>query len=143
VAGKNSEISQNLINNFFHRFPYLLFISLPFFAAILKLLYIRRKNFYYSDHAVFTINHYIFSFILQLLIFGANALNQWLRWGIFAWIIFGLFIWWVVYLYKSMRRFYGQSRGKTILKFILLNMLGFLLIQLLFMIFLFLTAYQL
>lgn len=65
-----------------HKLPYLLFVSLPFFALLLKLLYIRRKNFFYSDHAVFTLYHYILSFILMLALFGVDALEGWLGWGI-------------------------------------------------------------
>src|SRR5206468_11488006 len=56
------EISTRLGEVFLHRLPYMLFISLPFFALILKLLYVRNKGIYYSDHAVFTLYHYIFSF---------------------------------------------------------------------------------
>lgn len=36
------------------------------------------------------------------------------------------------YLYKAMRKFYRQGRGKTILKFILLNILSIILTALLF-----------
>ncbi|MFN2440519.1 MAG: hypothetical protein ABR503_15045, partial [Chitinophagaceae bacterium] len=53
-----------LLNDFLHKLPYMLFISLPLFALILKLLYIRHKNFYYSDHTIFTLFHYILSFML-------------------------------------------------------------------------------
>ena len=31
----------------------------------------------------------------------------------------------VYYAYKAMRKFYGQGRGKTILKFLILNFLAF------------------
>ena len=66
---------------FLHNLPYLLFISLPFFAGILNLLYIRRKNYYFSDHAVFTLHHYILSFIIMLLIFILGAFQQRYRVG--------------------------------------------------------------
>ncbi len=134
---------RNLLESFLHRLPYMLFISLPFFALILKLLYIRKKRFFYSDHIVFTLYHYIFSFILLLFIFFIGRLEAWTDWGIFGLIIFALSVWGGIYLYKGMRRFYGDSRGKTIAKFLLLNLLGCLSLLILLTIFLLFSAYQL
>ncbi|GAC1421764.1 MAG: hypothetical protein NVSMB67_17520 [Flavisolibacter sp.] len=59
-----------LWEKFLHTMPYMLFLSLPFFALILKLLYLRHKSFYYSDHTVFTLFHFIFSFMLILVIYA-------------------------------------------------------------------------
>jgi hypothetical protein len=141
--GNADLLLKSLLNSFIHRFPYILFISLPFFAGLLKLLYVRKKSFYYSDHAVFTLYHYIFSFIILLIIVGAIRLGEVLNWGLFGWIAFILVILWFVYLYKGMRNFYGQSRGKTFLKFLLLNFTGFVLIAALLLFFFLFTAYQL
>jgi hypothetical protein len=49
-----------------HMFPQLLFVSLPFFALILQLLYVRRKQLYYVNHVVFTLHLYCGTFILIL-----------------------------------------------------------------------------
>jgi hypothetical protein len=133
---------RDLFENFLHRIPYLLFISLPFFALILKMLYSRRKNFFYSDHAIFTLYHYIFSFIILLLIFGVAGLIKWTGWDWPGWLGAALSIYWFIYLYKSLRHFYGQRRGKTILKFLLLNVIGFFVIILLFLIFIFFSIFQ-
>ncbi len=138
-----SEGIRALLDSFMHRMPYMLFISLPFFALILKLLYIRKKRFFYSDHIVFTLYHYIFSFILLLFIFFMSKMEAWTDWGVFGLIIFGLSIWGLIYLYKGMRRFYGDSRGKTIAKFLLLNLLGFISLLILLTIFFLFSAYQL
>lgn len=121
---------------FLHKLPYLLFLSLPFFALILKLLYIRRKNFFYSDHAVFTLYHYIFSFILLLLFMGFDALYKWLHWAPFNWVITLLLISWPLYLYFGMKRFYQQGWSKTLGKFLLVNTLGFITLIFLFVVFL-------
>lgn len=133
---------KKVVDSFAHRLPYILFVSLPFFALILKLLYVRKKNFYYSDHVIFTLYHYIFSFILLLLIAGLGVLKDWLGYGIFGWLILALIILWAVYLYKGMKRFYGQSRSKTIIKFLLLNFLGLISIFILFLAFLFFSVFQ-
>ncbi len=145
-ANKKYGNSREGVNSFkdslIHKLPYLLFLSLPFFALILKLLYIRRKNFYYSDHAVFTLYHYILSFVLMLFLFGVSALRDWSDWGIFNLIVILLFFSWPVYLYLQMKKFYQQSHLKTAGKFVLLNVLGFITIIILFVLFLLLSFFQ-
>jgi len=139
----SEEEIRTFLDSFLHRIPYILFLSLPFFALILKLLYIRRKNFFYSDHAVFTLYHYIFSFIFLMIFFGLNSLLEWFEWRIFGWMMGALALFWFIYLYKSIRNFYGQNRARTISKFLLLNLLGFVTILLLFSIFIFFSIFQL
>ncbi|MFT3827635.1 MAG: DUF3667 domain-containing protein [Chitinophagaceae bacterium] len=110
-----------LIEKFVHSFPYLLFISLPLYAVFLKLLYVRRKQFYYTDHAIFLIYLYIFTFIFLLLYFGTMSLDDKFDWGWIAWLQVIMVLGGIYYTYKSMRTFYGQGRGKTIMKFVLFN----------------------
>lgn len=141
--GDPREAGTNLLEIFLHKLPYLLFVSLPLFALILKLLYVRRRQFLYADHAIFSIHHYIFSFILLLFIFLLSGVRT--NPG-FHWLLnieIGLFIVWPVYLYLAMLNFYKQGWFKTFLKFFLLNMLAFFSLLLLFVIFLFLSILQL
>jgi len=133
----------NLLSSFMHKFPYILFVSLPFFALILKLLYVRRKQFFYSDHAVFTLYHYIFTFILLLICFLLGKLQDWLHWNFISFLIIVIFLSGGVYLYFSMKRFYKQSAGKTFGKFLLLNLLAFAIINLLMLSFFILSIFQL
>jgi len=127
--------ANKLFNTFLHRLPYLFFISLPFFAAVLNLLYRRKSNFFYSDHAIFTIYHYIFSFILLLLMIAFNSLFEWSHWPLFSWLLAALVIAWPLHLFFGMKRFYGNSYGVTILNFLLLNILGAFVLVLLFIVF--------
>ncbi|HEY0355409.1 MAG TPA: DUF3667 domain-containing protein [Flavisolibacter sp.] len=146
-AVKYGDDSISMLNDmrkiFFKMLPYMLFISLPFFAMILKLLFIRRKQFYFSDHAVFTLYHYIFSFILLLTVFFI----RWLEDKVGGWLFSALetlvILWGGVYLLLAMKRFYKQGWGKTLFKFILLNILAFIMIIVLIVIFFFLSAIQL
>ena len=131
------------IDRFVHWFPYILFVSLPLFALILKLLYWRRKEVVYSDHAVFTLYHYIFSFILLLLIMGSNRLLAISGWGFFSTLINLLIFSWFVYLFFSLKRFYGQSFWRTSGKFLLLNFLGLISLILINMMFLLFFIFQL
>ncbi|MBO9660256.1 MAG: DUF3667 domain-containing protein [Chitinophagaceae bacterium] len=132
----NAEAGRKLIDIFLHSMPYMLFASLPLFALILKLLYVRRrKEFYYADHGIFSIHHYIFSFILLLVCIFLSALENKTDWAIWTVLIFIAMLAWPFHTYKAMRRFYKQSRGKTFIKFCLLNLLGFFMIAILMTIF--------
>ncbi len=126
-----------------HRLPYMLFLSLPLFAFILKLLYIRRKEFYYADHGVFTIHLYIFSFILLLIVFGLTTLEDYTGWGVLEAIAGILFIGLNFYLYKAMRVFYRQKRFKTFVKFLLTAFLSVVMMTILLTVFFFFSAFGL
>jgi hypothetical protein len=126
---------RDALNNFLHQFPKMFFISLPIFAFFLKLLYIRRRQFYYADHAIFAVHLYIFSFILLLVFFGVTKLNQ--LYPSVVWLVVGFILWlyWLYYTYKAMRVFYKQGRAKTIVKYLLLNLASFVIILILFTVF--------
>jgi hypothetical protein len=141
--GRANEGAKILWESFVHRLPYMLFLSLPFFALILKLLYARRKNFYYSDHAIFTIYHYILSFILLLVIFALSALVGKFKWQILVYPMMLIGFAWPVYLWLQMKNFYGQGKFKTSVKFLLLNVLGFIVVIILFLLFLLLSIIEL
>jgi hypothetical protein len=133
------KLSQSVL----HRLPYLLFVSLPLFALILQLLFIRRKQFYYVDHGIFTIHLYIFTFILLLVMFFLAKLKEWTDLGIINWVIVLLNITLLFYLYKGMRNFYGQRRIKTFIKFLLTTLVSLIMIMTLLVIFFFFSAYEL
>lgn len=134
------EALNKLTESVLHRLPYMLFVSLPLFALILKLVYIRRKQFYFADHGVFTIHLYVFTFLLLLVVFLIDKLDDltgWEVWGILTLILILLLFF---YLYKAMRNFYRQNRGKTLLKFILVSALSMLMMLILFALFAFFSA---
>jgi hypothetical protein len=133
--------ANKMMETFLHKLPYMLFVSLPLFALLLKLLYIRRKKFYYADHGIFTIYHYIFSFFLLLFVFGCGELADLTGWGIFEFLAAILFLSGGVYLFISMRRFYGQGFFKTLIKFILLNLGAVIVLLILFFAFLIFSVF--
>lgn len=112
----NKESNKKLQEKFFHSLPYALFLSLPIVGLALLLLYWRRKEQYYVSHIIFLVYMYCFVFLLQLLIMTV------MQGGTIGYVIgnilrFSIFI----YLFMAMRRFYGQSFSKTLLKFILFS----------------------
>lgn len=137
------EFLKAFLNNLFHSFPKMLFVSLPLFALFLSWLYGRKKHLYYSDHAIFTIHIYCATFLFLLGTFALSKLEEKTGWGIINLIQVIVTFCIYLYLYKGMRRFYGDSRRKTILKFILLNILSFFMMTILLVIFTAISAAQL
>lgn len=139
---QSKQFLRDLADKFIHTFPYLLFVSLPLYALFLKLLYVRQKKFYYVDHGIFLVYLYIFTFLILLIMFSLNALeNLWnTNW---IWLLqTALIVYGVVYTVKAMRNFYEQGRGKTILKFTLLNIMAFISLTILFTLFFILTVFR-
>jgi hypothetical protein len=132
-----------VINNLLHSIPQILFITLPLFAFFLKILYSRHRQYFYVNHAIFTIHLFVFIFISLLVIFGIDKIASttgvhWLKYlsGILILMIF-------FYNYKAMRNFYQQGRGKTILKFFILQFANLIIAIILFTVFTFLSLFKL
>ena len=140
--GDSAKFMQDFSNSLMHHFPQMLFVSLPLIAFLLKLLYVRHQRFYYVSHAIFTVHFYIFIFIVLLIEIGINKLYDLLNWN---WLnainnLLGIIIFF--YLYKAMRKFYEQGRWKTLLKYFLFIFSGFFLIVLVFVLFAFISVFQ-
>ncbi len=131
-----------LINTFLHSIPQILFISLPLFALLLHLLYSRHKQFFYVNHAIFTIHLFVFVFIVLLFIFGVNKLEAATQWGWLGYLSGGMVFFIFFYNYRAMRNFYQQGRWKTVLKFILLHFVNLFIVMILFMAFIFLSLFK-
>lgn len=129
------EMNNVVLEKFRHMFPQMLFVSLPFFALFLTLLYIRKKELFFVNHAVFTIHLYCATFILILGSLWVGSILEWahLKSNISN-VIFSILT--MFYWYKAFRNFYTQSRKKTVLKYGLLFFLTIFLILLLFLTFL-------
>jgi hypothetical protein len=131
-----------LFDQVMHTFPQLLFVSLPIFALLLKLLYIRRKQFYYADHAIFTIHLYIFTFIALFILMMLNQLQDRMHWDWVKWPATVVVLYTIYYTYRSLKNFYMQGHIKTFLKFWLLNTLSFFMITFLFILFILLSIFK-
>lgn len=141
--GDQDKLAVEVINKFLHSFPYLLFVSLPLYALFLKLLYIRRrKEYYFADHAVFLVHLYIFTFLFLLFYFGLDKLEKNTHWSAIGVVQAILILTGLFYTLKAMKNFYRQGWGKTILKFIIFNILSFISLIILFTVFLVFSFYQ-
>lgn len=110
------EAIRTLRDAFFDNAPTGMFVMMPLFALILKLLFARRKRFY-VEHFVFALHVHSFAFLLLTTMLLLRV----------GWVNGVLGAWFVVSLYLAMKRVYGQGWFRTLLKFVLLGW-GYLLI---------------
>lgn len=77
--------------------PYALFISMPIYAAVLGLVY-RRRKLSYGAHLIATLNSYSMMF-LSLLVMA--LLHQYLLWALLVWLL--------LYLNLDLKRVYQDT----------------------------------
>jgi len=140
---EGGNILREYVNILLHSLPQMFFVLLPLFALILKLLYIRRKDYYYVNHAIFSIHFYTFWFITMLLMFFVGRLNDKLHWAALTYLEFFMGLGIFFYLYKAMRKFYKQRRAKTIIKFFTFCFLLLITMSLLFLVFIIYSLFKL
>ncbi len=103
----------SFLKEFLSTVPFAIFAFLPFFTIFLWLVYIRKK-FNYTDNLVFSFYSQSLLFILLIISFLIDL--------IFGTTTIGLFILlFAIYLWLSMKRFYGQGWFKTTIKYFFLN----------------------
>jgi hypothetical protein len=111
--------------------PSTLFVLLPVFALLLKLLYIFKRRLY-MEHLIVALHSHAFLCMSLLLVFLLIAMQQQVPPGgwnvLFGWMIGLLFAWMPVYLWMMQKRVYGQGWLVTSLKY---SLLGFCYIMLL------------
>ncbi len=138
------EAFKKLGESVLHRLPYMLFVSLPLFALILRLVYVRRrKKFFFADHGVFTIHLYVFTFLLLMAVFGVGELEDATGWTGLGFLTGLLFIILIYYLYRAMLNFYGQGKWKTFFKFLFVLFISLIMMIILFALFIFFSAFTL
>lgn len=108
------------VDYFISKLPFIIFFYLPVFALFIWLLYLRRP-FNYMEHLIFAFHTQTMFFVLYgLALLIDMIVNS-------NWVMTVANFAFLFYLYKGMRNFYGQGRVKTILKFLLLNLIFFTL----------------
>lgn len=98
--------------------PIGVFVMMPLFALILKILYVRRKRFY-VEHFVFALHTHAFVFLVgtAVLLMDNDPVEA------------VIFTWFMIYLFLALKRVYGQGIIRTFLKYVALGIsYSFLLI---------------
>jgi hypothetical protein len=108
------ELGRNLVHNLGRA----MFVLLPLIAALMMLLYWRPRR-HYVEHLLLLLHNHAFVFITltALMLMASFVVSD--TWA--GWIGTALSLYMIFYLYKSMRRVYGQGRLQTFLKFAALS----------------------
>lgn len=119
--GNNREMVKVLLEKFLHAIPQMMFVSVPFVALVLQLLYIRRrKTYFYVNHVIFIIYVYIATFVSMLVSFGLSALYDATKFAPFNWLHIIVIIYIFLYCWLAMRNFYRQGYVKSFFKYFIL-----------------------
>ena len=109
----------SFVSSMISKLPFAVFFFLPAFAIFISLAYIRKK-YTYTDHLIFGFHITSLLFILLIVSFLIDIIFDVFSWWIFM-IIFG------IYLFQAMRKFYEQGIFKTLVKYLFLNFVFFIL----------------
>jgi hypothetical protein len=103
---------EGIAEGMLHNVPKALFVLLPLLALVMWLMYLRR---YYVEHLLFFIHAHSFVFLLLLIYLPVSSWisTQWI--GVLLNLLVWIYIPW--YLFRAMRRTYGQSRLVTFAKY--------------------------
>jgi hypothetical protein len=112
--------------------PKMMFIFLPLIALVMFMLYLGSGR-YYVEHLLFFVHYHSFFFLAGIGILLLDNLATWFvgtraesAFDVVESILgFGLIVYVPYYLYRAMRRVYGQGRAVTLVKYSLLG-IGYL-----------------
>jgi hypothetical protein len=119
LAGEGREI----VREFMANVPRALFLFLPLIAFVMMLMYWFPRRLY-VEHLLFFVHNHSFAFLFfMLMILVAAPLPEWAR----GWVSFAAFAYTFWYLFRSMRVMYGQGRALTLVKYLTLGIVYFVL----------------
>jgi hypothetical protein len=111
-----------------HDIPKIMFVLLPLFALYVGWFY-SRKQYYYVNHAIFTVHYHCFSFLLFLVFMGLDKLipDDWVWTG----LVLGLLalVLAFIYLVAALHGMYRQSFWLSLFKAMAIFLLYFLTIS--------------
>lgn len=109
----------SFISTIISKLPFAIFFFLPVFTLFIWVVYIRKKH-NYTDHLIFSFHNTSLLFILLIISYLIDSIFDVNSNWIFV-IIFSM------YLFLAIRKFYQQGVFKTIVKYLFLNGIFFIL----------------
>ncbi|HJW28431.1 MAG TPA: DUF3667 domain-containing protein [Saprospiraceae bacterium] len=109
--GDTGSAIKDMTKQVFHKLPQLIFLSMPFFAFFLKILYFRSKR-NYVEHLIFTIYQYgylyaVLTGYLLVNLLTRHVKNEMIESGM-GWLTTLMVVYLFVYLLLAMKRFYAD-----------------------------------
>jgi hypothetical protein len=133
--GDTDASNRDFLADFFHKLPQLIFLSLPFFAFFLKILYFRAKRKLYVEHLIFSIYQYSYLYamltIFLVLDWAEGKVGSEQFSNIADYVQIFIVIYLFIYLMLAMKRFYvGRWRYLLPKYFILMFLMLFTILGL-------------
>lgn len=110
------------------RLPIMMFILLPLYALLLKIMYLGSDR-YYMEHLIFAFHTHTFTFILfGIMLAWSTWIAPLLAVELPGLLVAAVVLYLVLYPWFAMRRNYGQARWLTTLKYLLLGSVYFFIL---------------
>ena len=109
---------RQIVNGLFDNLPVVLFVMLPIYALLLKLFYIKRRR-YYVENLVFAAHLHSFAFVIYALMLLLPDAN---------WVDAPLLLLMALYHFSALRRYFGESFRRTMVKYLAQLFVYFLLL---------------
>jgi hypothetical protein len=121
--------------------PAMMFLFLPVMAVVMKLSY-PLSGRYYAEHLLFLVHYHSFFYIFSLLLILLEQAGGRLAPGVLptGLINTAAFLYLMVYLFRALRRVYGQGFWLTLFKYVLMGLSYFMALVTTFVGLLFYTA---
>ena len=140
---QDDQAASELWDEILHSLPQTIFLSLPFFALFLKLLYWRSRKGRYVEHFIFSVYNYAYLFTIFLfyipIVLVLNRSEGTAAESLIDWVKIIVVFYPFVYLFLSMKRFYNDRFGKLIIRYMTLMALMMITILMLFLLLAFIT----
>jgi hypothetical protein len=127
---EDADIAEVLLKQAVEMIPQLLFVLLPLLALVNRIVFFRRKKFWFMDHAVFVLHMATSLFITLWVIWWVDygaLIHAWLGW---SWISNSLTICWLVFYLISFIRFYELSWKRSLALWVWTGLLHSILLAL-------------
>jgi hypothetical protein len=110
--------ASEMIEKISHHMPKVYFFMVPFFAFLLKLFFIRRKDLYFVDHAIYSLHFHSLAFFVMMIQSLLGTIS-------FILLFTGplVYLFFIIYSTMAMKRVYAISKGKAVLYTFLLGII--------------------
>jgi hypothetical protein len=115
--GSEQEFGSHLVAEFVERLQWMILLCVPIYAGLLKLIYLRNGRPYLA-HLVFAFHLHSAFFVCALVQTLLDAISSALHPGWIKWVVGLLDLWLAVYLFLAQKKVYGQTWGRTAIKFL-------------------------
>ncbi|HEX6749245.1 MAG TPA: DUF3667 domain-containing protein [Longimicrobium sp.] len=108
---ESREAARQIVSDYLGHVPQMMFVLLPIFAGVLKLIYAGSRRFY-VEHFVFALHVHAFAFLCYLAMLAIR----------FPPLVTALSVWMMLYVVLAMKKVYAQGWIATLLKYGFLGM---------------------